>query len=137
MCLPLLPTSLLSSCKHTEKVDKIYFFKKKCLNAQNYQISQLHICIHICTQQQYWLRCSTLTFSLAPNEGRNNWCHSRLRDFDFETFRDFFKKKNVYTLQNVRVKLRSHQTLRAFHLSYFKYMLQISFNSFQFISSKF
>ena len=28
--------------------------------------------------------------SLAPNEGRNNWCHSRLRDFDFETFRDFF-----------------------------------------------
>ena len=27
---------------------------------------------------------------MAPNEGRNNWCHSRLRDFDFETFRDFF-----------------------------------------------
>ena len=29
------------------------------------------------------------------------------------------------------------QTLRVFHLSYFKYVLQISFNSFQFISSKF
>ena len=29
------------------------------------------------------------------------------------------------------------QTLRVFHLSYFKYALQISFNSFQFISSKF
>ena len=29
------------------------------------------------------------------------------------------------------------QTLRLFHLSYFKYILQISFNSFQFISSKF
>ena len=29
------------------------------------------------------------------------------------------------------------QTLRVFHLSYFKYILQISFNSFQFISSKF
>ena len=27
----------------------------------------------------------------APNEGRNNWCHLRLRDFDFETFRDFFR----------------------------------------------
>ena len=31
-----------------------------------------------------------IEFSLAPNEGRNNWCHSKLRDFDFETFRDFF-----------------------------------------------
>ena len=31
-----------------------------------------------------------LRFSLAPNEGRNNWCRSRLRDFDFETFPDFF-----------------------------------------------
>ena len=30
-----------------------------------------------------------------------------------------------------------NQTLRVFHLSYFKYVLQISFNSFQFISSKF
>ena len=29
-------------------------------------------------------------YPLAPNEGRNNWCHLRLRDFDFETFRDFF-----------------------------------------------
>ena len=29
------------------------------------------------------------------------------------------------------------QTLRVFHFSYFKYVLQISFNSFQFISSKF
>ena len=29
------------------------------------------------------------------------------------------------------------QTLRVFHLSYLKYVLQISFNSFQFISSKF
>ena len=29
------------------------------------------------------------------------------------------------------------QTLREFHLSYFKYILQISFNSFQFFSSKF
>ena len=28
--------------------------------------------------------------ALAPNKGRNNWCHSRLRDFDLETFRDFF-----------------------------------------------
>ena len=31
-----------------------------------------------------------IEFSLAPNEGRNNWCHSKLRDFDFKTFRDFF-----------------------------------------------
>ena len=30
-----------------------------------------------------------------------------------------------------------NQTLRVFHLSYFKYILQIRFNSFQFISSKF
>ena len=30
------------------------------------------------------------TLASAPNEGRNNWCLSRLRDFDFETFRDFF-----------------------------------------------
>ena len=29
-------------------------------------------------------------FSVAPNEGRNNWCHFELRDFDLETFRDFF-----------------------------------------------
>ena len=34
------------------------------------------ICIHL--------------FSVAPNEGRNNWCHFELRDFDLETFRDFF-----------------------------------------------
>ena len=33
--------------------------------------------------------------------------------------------------------LNPNQTLRVFHLSYFKYILQISFNSFQFISSKF
>ena len=38
------------------------------------------------------LNCDELValLPLAPNEGRNNWCHSRLRDFDFETFRDFF-----------------------------------------------
>ena len=33
--------------------------------------------------------------------------------------------------------IQNNQTLRVFHLSYFKYILQISFNSFQFISSKF
>ena len=30
----------------------------------------------------------------APNEGRNNWCHLRLQDFDFETFRDFFRLRD-------------------------------------------
>ena len=34
---------------------------------------------------------------MAPNEGRNNWCHSRLRDFDFETFRDFFRLRDQKT----------------------------------------
>ena len=28
---------------------------------------------------------------VAPNEVRNNWCHFELRDFDSETFRDFFR----------------------------------------------
>ena len=37
----------------------------------------------------------------------------------------------MYNVRNI------NQTLRVFHLSYFKYVLQISFNSFQFISSKF
>ena len=31
---------------------------------------------------------------MAPNEGRNNWCHSRLRDFEFETFQDFFRLRD-------------------------------------------
>ena len=42
-----------------------------------------------------------------------------------------------YTGKNKYVKDKYNQTLRVFHLSYFKYVLQISFNSFQFISSKF
>ena len=33
-------------------------------------------------------------FTLAPNDGRNNWCTLRLRDFDFETFRDFFRLRD-------------------------------------------
>ena len=33
--------------------------------------------------------------ALAPNEGRNNWCHLRLQDFDFETFLDFETKQQV------------------------------------------
>ena len=36
-------------------------------------------------------------FSVAPNEGRNNWCHFLLRDFDFETFRDFFRLRDQKT----------------------------------------
>ena len=39
--------------------------------------------------------------------------------------------------ERIRKEVHSNQTLRVFHLSYFKYVLQISFNSFQFISSKF
>ena len=35
--------------------------------------------------------------SLAPNKGSNNWCHSRLRDFDFETFRDYFRLRDQKT----------------------------------------
>ena len=35
--------------------------------------------------------------SVAPNEGRNNWCHFELRDFDFETFRDFFRLRDQKT----------------------------------------
>ena len=31
---------------------------------------------------------------MAPNEGRNNWCDLRLQDFDFETFRDFFRLRD-------------------------------------------
>ena len=34
--------------------------------------------------------CKYSVYSLAPNEGRNNGCHLRLWDIDFETFRDFF-----------------------------------------------
>ena len=34
---------------------------------------------------------------MAPNDGRNNWCHSRVRDFDFKTFRDFFKLRDQKT----------------------------------------
>ena len=34
---------------------------------------------------------------MPPNEGRNNWCHSRLQDFDFETFRDFFRLRDQKT----------------------------------------
>ena len=34
---------------------------------------------------------------MAPNEGRNNWCHFELRDFDFETFRDFFRLQDQKT----------------------------------------
>ena len=36
----------------------------------------------------------TCIYSLAPNKGRNNWCTSKLRDFDFETFRDFFRLRD-------------------------------------------
>ena len=32
--------------------------------------------------------------SSAPNEGRNNWCHL---NFDFETFRDFFRLRDQKT----------------------------------------
>ena len=38
--------------------------------------------------------------SLAPNEGRNNWCHFEQRDFDFEifeTFLDFFRLRDQKT----------------------------------------
>ena len=34
---------------------------------------------------------------MAPNEGRNNWCHFELRDFDFETFGDFFRLQDQKT----------------------------------------
>ena len=43
-------------------------------------------------------------------------------------------RKTAYHTNGV---VGTYQTLRVFHLSYFKYVLQISFNSFQFISSKF
>ena len=43
-----------------------------------------------------------------------------------------------YWIASICSLLCWYQTLRVFHLSYFKYyILQISFNSFQFISSKF
>ena len=38
----------------------------------------------------------TPSLPLAPNEGRN-WCHLRLRDFDFETYRDFFRLQDQKT----------------------------------------
>ena len=38
-----------------------------------------------------------LVYALAPNEGRNNWCHFELQDFDFETFRDFFRLRDQKT----------------------------------------
>ena len=51
------------------------------------------------------------TYSLAPNEGRNNWCHSRLWDFDFETFEtflDFETKKQVVPWHQWHHPVRRH-----------------------------
>ena len=50
-------------------------------------------------------------YTLAPNEGRNNWCHSRLRDFDFETFEtflDFETKKQVVPWHQWHHLVRRH-----------------------------
>ena len=64
-------------------------------------------------------------------------------------FNDYFIIINFYNIKskgmnckipslfNCSLSFTTIQTLRVFHLSYFKYVLQISFNSFQFISSKF
>ena len=46
-------------------------------------------------------------------------------------------KKQKFPIHFQFFLFSAKQTLRVFHLSYFKYVLQISFNSFQFISSKF
>ena len=34
---------------------------------------------------------------MAPNDSRINWCHFELQDFDFETFRDFFRLRDQKT----------------------------------------
>ena len=41
-----------------------------------------------------WVLYLCSIIALAPNDGRNNWCTLRLRDFDFETFRDFFRLRD-------------------------------------------
>ena len=54
------------------------------------------------------------------------------------TKNSLFTNKTRHIWENSELlKMVLKQTLRVFHLSYFKYILQISFNSFQFISSKF
>ena len=69
------------------------FWYSRCFSAPSSDIFSTFesLSVRSWTFHKMMYSLSTPKSSLAPNEGRNNWCTSRLQDFDFETFRDFFR----------------------------------------------